>query len=153
MSYVIILEDGSLKETSLRELTRTITKSGETSPPEFHKIEDENLLLIRLMEYNVYPLTSLPNPDYDKKIQELGDYEITEDPELGWVKQKAVIDLTPEQIEIKEIERKNRIDNAMFIDMQRVADPIFMKYQAGEATKEEWLAARQMVKEWYADNN
>lgn len=30
---------------------------------------------------------------------------------------------------------------------QRIADPLFFKYQAGEATKEEWLAARKAVEE------
>jgi hypothetical protein len=29
----------------------------------------------------------------------------------------------------------------------RLADPIFMQYQRGEATKEEWLAAVQAVKD------
>ena len=28
---------------------------------------------------------------------------------------------------------------------QKTADPLFFKYQAGEATKEEWLAARAAV--------
>ena len=33
------------------------------------------------------------------------------------------------------------------------ADPVFFKWQRGEATQDDWLAAVAMVKEWYSDAN
>ena len=47
---------------------------------------------------------------------------------------------TAEPDRIKESVRQAR-QNAY----QQTSDPLFFKFQAGEATKEEWLAARQEV--------
>ena len=35
---------------------------------------------------------------------------------------------------------------------QRIADPIFFKYQAGEATKQDWLDARALVSKQYDES-
>lgn len=37
------------------------------------------------------------------------------------------------------------VENARRAAYAEIADPLFFKYQAGEATKEEWLAARAEV--------
>ena len=35
---------------------------------------------------------------------------------------------------------------------QRIADPVFFKYQAGEATKQDWLDARALVSKQYDES-
>ena len=64
------------------------------------------------------------------------------------------VDLTPEEIAEREIwdaelPEKNRslVENARRAAYQQIADPLFFKYQAGEVSKEEWLAARALVVE------
>jgi hypothetical protein len=153
MSYVYAPLENEPQEITLRELSRRLTRDGKTSPPDFIAMDDEALRRTRLAEYDTFPLTVDPDPDFDRATQELGPAEIVRHPTRGWVKRRPIRTLTPEEITFRENARAARIRQAIENDMRDYADPIFMKYQAGEATREEWLAARQMVRDWYADNN
>jgi hypothetical protein len=41
------------------------------------------------------------------------------------------------------------VESARAESYQKISDPIFFKYQRGEATKKEWLDAIQLVKDSY----
>jgi len=42
-----------------------------------------------------------------------------------------------------------QVEQARAAAYRETADPLFFKYQSGEATEEEWQAARQAVREMY----
>lgn len=54
---------------------------------------------------------------------------------------QAKFDELQAQAPTKEVEKQRRL---MY---QRQADPLFFKWQAGEATQEEWIAKRQEIKD------
>lgn len=56
---------------------------------------------------------------------------------------KSAEEIAKENYEI-EYSRVERLRQEAY---QETADPLFFKYQAGEASKEEWQAARQKIKE------
>ena len=63
-------------------------------------------------------------------------------------------ELTEEEIAEREAwaaeepaRQRKAVEDARRIAYSKTADPLFFKYQAGEATKEEWLAARKSVEE------
>jgi hypothetical protein len=151
--YVFAPQGADPQEITLRDLTRRLIREGKTSPPDFVAIDDEALRRTRLAEYDTFPLTVDPDPDFDRATQELGPAEIVRHPTRGWVKRRPVRALTPEEITVRENARAARIREAIRNDMREYADPVFMKYQAGEATREDWLAARQTVRDWYADHD
>jgi hypothetical protein len=51
--------------------------------------------------------------------------------------------------EVQEEIAKEDVEKLRKQAYQEIADPIFFKYQAGESTEEEWMAARQSVKDSY----
>lgn len=66
------------------------------------------------------------------------------------------VSLTPEQIAVREAwaaeesdRQKEAVQKARQSAYQMKADPLFFKYQAGEATEEEWLQARAEVVKTY----
>lgn len=72
--------------------------------------------------------------------------------------ERQVIQLTPEEIaqaqaqaeQAVQAEAQWKIDNATQLRQSAYiteADPLFFKWQAGEATQEEWAAKRQEIKE------
>lgn len=63
-----------------------------------------------------------------------------------------VVELTAEQIAEREAWDSGSHERALEMvrqqrqnSYQQLADPLFFKFQAGEATKEDWLAAREGV--------
>jgi hypothetical protein len=42
-----------------------------------------------------------------------------------------------------------QVEQTRQAEYQKTADPLFFKYQAGSATKEEWEAERQRIKDLY----
>jgi hypothetical protein len=42
-----------------------------------------------------------------------------------------------------------QVEQVRKAEYQKTADPLFFKYQAGSATKEEWEAERQRIKDLY----
>lgn len=62
-----------------------------------------------------------------------------------WYQTWVVTDKTPEQIaEYNEQQKQNRL-----IAYEHESDPIFFKWQRGEATQQEWLDAVELVKQQY----
>lgn len=63
-------------------------------------------------------------------------------------------ELTEEEIAEREAwaaeepaRQRKAVEDIRRASYAQTADPLFFKYQAGEATKEEWLAARKAVEE------
>lgn len=58
-----------------------------------------------------------------------------------------------EAMAIEYEKQKEEIANInKMLAYQKIADPIFFKWQAGEATEEQWLEARRQVKDLYPDS-
>ena len=49
--------------------------------------------------------------------------------------------------EVEHTRAVAQVEAARAVAYRETADPIFFRYQAGEATKEEWKAARQAVRD------
>lgn len=65
-----------------------------------------------------------------------------------------IVELTPEEIADREqmaIDNQQReyafVESKRHSAYQQVSDPIFMQYQRGEATEQEWLDAVQAIKD------
>jgi len=57
---------------------------------------------------------------------------------------------TREQIDRREFDRQVKArDDALFLALQREADPLYLKSRRGEATEEEWVAKVAEVKARY----
>jgi hypothetical protein len=59
--------------------------------------------------------------------------------------------ITVDQAKATEIENSN-VDSMRLVAYEKESDPLFFKWQRGEATKEEWLAKVQEVKDRYPKN-
>jgi hypothetical protein len=148
--YVYIHESGEPTTISLRELSKKLM-AANVSPPDFASIQDESLRNERLSAFNVFPCEVVKDPiDTDTQIH--GDWFISKDVNGKWTKRRTAVEMTAEQKLAVHRRRERERKEAMQRDMRELADPIFMKFQAGEATREEWLAARDLVRSWYADN-
>lgn len=62
---------------------------------------------------------------------------------------KQELDSLWQSVEV-EIENQ-KIDSLRKAAYQQTSDPLFFKWQSGEATKDDWLAAREAVREQYPD--
>ena len=107
------------------------------------KISAEGLAGFGVHEYRQQ---ERPTVDPVQQIAVYGGFaEIDDEWFLTW----TVRDLTPnEQTEFASAQDTER--RAAYAEH---ADPVFFKWQRGEATQEDWLAAVTMVKEWYSDAN
>jgi hypothetical protein len=105
-----------------------------------------------LADWNVYPYTQPERPEYNRITQDCVEGNFVE-VDGAWILPWSIVDLSPEQIEKNKAEEQEKIDLLKFDNYQNIADPLFFKWQAGEATKEEWLAARDLVKGLYPDVN
>jgi hypothetical protein len=102
-----------------------------------------------LAEYGLERLRVDNSVVIDSATQKQGPYVIEND--NGWVKRPSVVALTPEEIAAHAASVAADLDEKKRLDYQKVSDPIFFKWQAGEATEQEWLDARALVDGWYAN--
>jgi hypothetical protein len=98
-----------------------------------------------LLEYGVLEVVHLPQPGYDYLTEKL-----TEETEVtlvngSWCVGWSVVALTKEE----KVELKINQENQRSIAYATEADPLFFQWQAEEATKEEWLAKRQEIRDRY----
>ena len=94
-----------------------------------------------LAEYDVYPVKRVPIPQHNsltQVIRALSPVQIDGE----WVQQWEVTDL-PIDSQIENLQ------SARAEAYQTEADPMFFKWQAGEASKEEWQAKRQEIRDRY----
>ena len=94
-----------------------------------------------LAEYDVYPVTVMPKPEYDSRTHYLKQSDFYQ-VEGKWYIDFVVIDKPQEEIdEINEQLRAEAYRNE--------SDPLFFKYQRGELDKQEWLDKVAEIKQRY----
>lgn len=106
-----------------------------------------------LASYNVFSYTDQPTPTIDRLTQKEVDGDFVQDTEGNWFLEKLVVELSAEELievssmaAIQEAERKRAL-------YQKYSDPVFFKWKLGEATEQDWLDARALVLELYANAN
>lgn len=144
MAYVYAPSGTDPAEISLHDLMRRLKEEG-VSPPDFLSIQDKALLLSRLADFDVYPCEIEAAPEIDTTNEALNGWGIT-NVNGTWVKRADIRALSPDEKAAAQRKSERIRTEAIERDMREVADPIFMQYQAGEATREEWLEARRMVR-------
>lgn len=99
-----------------------------------------------LAGFGIYEYSQQKRPNVDPALHvavPAGFAEIDGKWQLTW----AVRDLTPDE--------KRRFAHAQETERRAAyaehADPVFFKWQRGEASEGDWLAAVAMVKEWFPD--
>lgn len=100
-----------------------------------------------LESHGIFEVEILPAPSYDsiRKIQKLGTPFFEDGWKVGW----DLEDRSEEEIQ-KNIEGYNSLQKAKRAKAYALeADSLFFKWQREEATKEEWEAAIQAVKDKY----
>jgi hypothetical protein len=111
----------------------------------FPEIIGESLFV----EYGVFNVTHLDQPMYNKLtqkiVQDTTPTLINDEWCVGW----TIVDLSSEEIadKITEITERQKVNRHQGYMME--ADPLFFKWQAGEATELEWQAKRQEIRERY----
>ena len=64
-----------------------------------------------------------------------------------WYRQYQVVDLPPEDVEARQLAAAEAVNAQRRNAYQTESDPVFFKWQRGEATKEDWLAKVQDIRE------
>ena len=152
MTYVYAPPGVAPVEVTLRGVMQRLKAEGK-SPPDFGSIKDPDILRDRLAEVHVFPAAVVSTSSIDLETQEVTGEEIVRQPDGSWVKQPTLRTLSPAEIEVIRRKAQRNLERQMRADMREFADPVFMKFQAGEVTREDWLEARQIVRDWYADHD
>lgn len=100
----------------------------------------------RLKDWDMYSVARVDRPDVDPLTHDIR--ELT--PELidgQWTQVWAVQEATPEEVAQRKAEKNAEIKGNREREYQAYSDPLFFKWQRGEGTQEEWLAAVQHVRE------
>ena len=93
-----------------------------------------------LAEYNVFPVKQTTRPDITYKQNLVEGTPIYLDGE--WVQVWEIKDFSEEEI--------NKINEILkFEDYKRESDPLFFKWQRGEATQQDWLDKITEIKSRY----
>lgn len=100
-----------------------------------------------LAEWNVFPvvLAEYPQVDYTKNV-------IEETPNLVngmWYQDYTVADATEEEIAQRKAELNAQAEDNRANAYRNESDPLFFKWQRGEATEQEWLDKVAEIKARY----
>jgi hypothetical protein len=101
-----------------------------------------------LAEFNVYPVQRVEQPEIDTLRQNVSE----KTPVLidgKWAQVFEVVQASAEEIEQRKTDKNKEIREQRLEEYKRFSDPLFFKWQRGEATKEEWLWAVQQIKDYY----
>lgn len=98
-----------------------------------------------LAEWQVFPVVKTDQPIFDNITENISEGSPIFDGTI-WKQVWIVTDASPEEIEQRtlqynEIQKQNRS-----IAFQQEADSLFFKWQANEATEEEWQLKRQEIR-------
>lgn len=123
-----------------------------------------------LAEFDVYPLKATPQPAFDPMTQRVeegtpvrqrtknsdGTFK-ADDPATGedeaweWVQTWQVTPLSAEEIAQIQADRAEQTRQQRQAAYQQEADPLFFKWQRGEATQQEWLEKIAEIKQRYPE--
>lgn len=91
-----------------------------------------------LAEWGVLPVKPVDQPQYDLLTQTLTE-TTPQQVDGEWVQVWGVSEATPEQIAERKAEKNNEATQNRMLSYRNEADPLFFKWQRGEATEQEWL--------------
>lgn len=134
----MIARDGEPQMYTLRDLRRD--NPGVSFP--------RHPALELLAEYGVYPILEADRPQFDQQRERLRET-------VEFDGKQYVRSWTVEPLSIASMDNSARLASAKRKEDKREAlaahaDPLFFKWQRGQATKQEWLDAVQDVEDWYA---
>lgn len=100
-----------------------------------------------LAEYGVHPVIPADRPEIDhtKNVVE----EVPNLIKGQWYQDFKVVDATPEEIEQRIADMSAMAEKQRQEAYRNESDPLFFKWQRGEATEQEWLDKIQEIKERY----
>lgn len=101
-----------------------------------------------LVGFGVHEYRQQERPTVDPALQ-VAVYGGFAEIDGAWLRVWSVLELTDEEKAAYAAAR----DTERRAAYAEHADPVFFKWQRGEATQDDWLAAVAMVKEWYPDAN
>lgn len=117
------------------------------------------------------PNTSFPKwPDssileefdvYELKLVERPQATISQDvyegePQLvngTWTQNWVISELSNEEVSERKQAKFEKEETLRREAYQKLSDPLFFKWQRGEATKDEWLTVVSQIKDWYSTND
>lgn len=101
----------------------------------------------RLAEWNVYPVKPVdaPSVDYTKNVTELNPVLTNGE----WVQTWQVTDASADEIAERKAQLNAQAEQDRINAYQRESDPIYFKWQRGEATEQEWLNKIAEIKARY----
>lgn len=98
----------------------------------------------RLAEFGVYPLHESDIPDFDSsthKVVEATPVNV----DGTWTQAWDVVELSADELAA----RAQEVEQSRRLAYQREADPLYFKWQRGEATQQEWLDKIAEIKAAY----
>ena len=102
----------------------------------------------RLADWNVVVVVPTPQPAYDPITQNLTELTPEKIDDV-WTQVWQVTDATPEEVAERTAAYNEQQKQNRLVAYEQESDPIFFKWQRGEATQQEWLDAVELVKEQY----
>ena len=103
-----------------------------------------------LATFNVFPVKPTERPQFDPMTQNLA--EGTPVLQSGeWVQVWTITDATAEELAQLQAERAEQTRQQRQAAYQQEADPLFFKWQRGEATEQEWLDKIAEIKTRFPD--
>ena len=103
-----------------------------------------------LASWGVYEYTVEEKPYFDGITQKLEEV-FKQNDQGDWVLSWNIVELSTEEIAQNKAEKQKAVEAARLRGYQTVSDPLFFKWQLGQATEQEWIAARDLVKGLYPD--
>jgi hypothetical protein len=93
---------------------------------------------------NIYPVVE-NKPDFNSMTEKL----VAGEPFFNnhWIVDYSAEPLSEEEINQNISLQNSNIEQERIRLYQQISDPLFFKWQAGTSTKEEWEAARKMIKD------
>ena len=99
MQYIII-ENGTPREITLRQLIEQVKSEG-VSPPAWWQIASEEKKNATLAQYDVYPFVQNPRPPYDIETEKLEMGDFVQDGNGNWSRSWNVVPLTQQELDEK----------------------------------------------------
>jgi hypothetical protein len=97
-------------------------------------------------EFDVYPVTQVEYPQVDHTKNVIETAELVGE---KWTQKFSVVDATPEEIAFRVNELNAMAQNNRASAYRNESDPLFFKWQRGEATQQEWLDKVAEIKARY----
>lgn len=99
-------------------------------------------------EFDVYPVTQVeyPQVDHTKNVIETAEL-------VGgkWTQKFSVVDASDDEIAQRKQELNDNAKRQRAMAYREESDPLFFKWQRGEATEQEWLDKVNEIKQRYQD--